>query len=308
VKVRPLANTGYRISEIALGTVELGMEYGFRGSEGYRPPSPADAIRLLRRAFDLGVTLFDTAPTYGASEALIGRAFDNASERPYISTKVIIPEDGLAPGVIAASIESSLRTLRVPAIDLMQIHNATDEMLCREDVLEALYQAQREGKIRWIGVSLDEEGSALRALSTAGIDTIQLPFNLLNQSSRARVFPSAAKSGQSILVRSAYLRGVLTSKIDSIPEKLAALRHFANDAFAVARRETATLAEAALRFCLSFAPVASVIVGVKSISELESNILDAEKGPLSSSTVEALAAFAIEDQTLVNPIHWGALI
>ena len=73
VKSRPLANTGWTVSEIALGTVELGMEYGFRCSAHYSPPFFDDAVALLRRAFDLGITLFDTAPTYGSGEALLPR-------------------------------------------------------------------------------------------------------------------------------------------------------------------------------------------------------------------------------------------
>ena len=308
MKSRPLANTGLTVSEIALGTVELGMEYGFRGSAYYSPPSCDDAVVLLRRAFDLGITLFDTAPTYGSGEALLGRAFDGASDRPCIATKVIVPGDDRAAGLIAASIESSLRSLRVEAIDILQIHNTTVETLEREDVMNALYTAQRLGKVGWLGVSVDNDAPALRALCTEGIKTVQLPFNLLNQSSRSLVFPGAAKSGRSILVRSAYLRGVLTSRLDSIPDKLSELRRFAQDAFAVAQREANTLAEAALRFCLSFAPVASVIIGVKTIAELESNLRDADRGALSPSTVEALAAFAVEDKTLVNPIHWGGLI
>src|SRR5215467_12267683 len=174
--------------------------------------------------------------------------------------------------------------------------------------MNALYRAQRVGKVRWLGVSVDSDVPALRAICTEGIETIQLPFNLLNQSSRSLVFPRAAKSGRSILVRSAYLRGVLTSQLASIPERLFELRGFALDAFAVAQCEADTLAEAALRFCLSFAPVASVIIGVKTIAELESNLRDADRGPLSPSTVQALAAFAVEDKILVNPIHWGALI
>jgi aryl-alcohol dehydrogenase-like predicted oxidoreductase len=284
------------------------MEYGFRCSAHYSPPFFDDAVALLRRAFDLGITLFDTAPTYGSGEALLGRAFDGASDRPHIATKVIVPEGDSAAEMIAASIESSLRSLRVEAIDILQIHNTTVETLEREDVMNALYTAQRAGKVRWLGVSVDDNLPALRALSTAGIETVQLPFNLLNQSSRCLVFPGVAKSGQSILVRSAYLRGVLTSRLNSIPEKLFELRRFAQDAFAVAQCEADTLAEAALRFCLSFAPVASVIIGVKTIAELESNLRDADRGALSPSTVEALAAFAVEDKTLVNPIHWGGLI
>lgn len=284
------------------------MGYGFRGSDGYSPPSPKDAIQLLRRAFDLGITLFDTAPTYGSSESLLGQAFHGASERPCIATKVIVPKDRTAAEIIAASVESSLRNLRVETIDILQIHNMTAGALEREDVLNALTQAQRSGNVRWLGVSVDEEAAALQALFAPSIDTIQLPFNVLNQQFRARVFPTAAKTGQGLLLRSAYLRGVLTSQLDSIPERLSILKQSALRAFTIAQNEAGTLAELALRFCLSFAPVASVIVGVKTMAELESNLRDANKGPLSPPTIEALAGVAVNDQILVNPIHWGALI
>src|SRR5215831_18533046 len=95
MKYRLLGNTGLEVSEIALGTVELGMNYGFRGSTRYQQPEPQEAIRVLHRAVEAGVNLIDTAPSYGAAEELIGEAFSGKSERPYIASKVMIPLDKL---------------------------------------------------------------------------------------------------------------------------------------------------------------------------------------------------------------------
>ncbi len=304
---RPLGCTGLQVSEIALGTVELGMEYGFRGSSHYQPPDAREAIRLLRYAFDSGITLIDTAPSYGAAEALIGRAFAGMANRPLITTKVSIPDDWNLD-VVSASVEASLRTLRTDAIDLLQVHNTSIPILERQEVLGGLEELRRQGKIRHLGASVDHEETAWRALSKNCMETVQTPFNLLNQTMGRRVFRAAAERSRGILIRSAYLRGVLTAELESIPTRLAPLKTAALAAWQVVAGEASTLSEAALRFCLSFPATSAVIVGMRSVAELESNTLAAGKGPLSPETVRELAQFAIEDEKLVNPLNWQDLI
>jgi 1-deoxyxylulose-5-phosphate synthase len=303
---RPLGSTGFQVSEIALGTVELGLQYGFRNSDHYQPPEPGQAIRLLRAAFDLGITLFDTAPTYGTAEELIGRAFGGMSPRPLIATKVIAPIDGNLD-VVTATIENSLRRLRVDTIDLLQVHNTTLPVLRDEDLFDCLEKMRRQGKVRFIGASVNDEETAWMSLSSNSVETLQISFNLLNQGMRNRVLPAALLPPRGVLLRSAYLRGVLTGQLDSIPPRLAALKIAAHAAREIVGSEASTLSEAALRFCLSFPAVSSVIVGIRSEMELEQNLSVSRKGPLSPRTLEELASVAIEDQELVNPIYWKDL-
>ena len=71
---RSLGRTGLRISALALGTVELGMDYGLRVPGAHGRPAAADAVRIIHAALDRGVNLIDTAPIYGAAEALLGRS------------------------------------------------------------------------------------------------------------------------------------------------------------------------------------------------------------------------------------------
>ena len=304
---RPLGCTGLQVSEIALGTVELGMQYGFRGSAHYQPPDPQEAIRLLRSAFDSGITLIDTAPSYGTAEALIGRAFAGMANRPLITTKVIIPDD-CDLDVVTASIETSLRTLQTDAIDLLQIHNTSVPILECQELLDGLEEMRRQGKIRHLGASVDYEETAWRALSKDRIETVQTPFNLLNQRMGRRVFCEAAERNRGVLIRSAYLRGVLTAELESIPARLTPLKTAAQGAWQVMAGQASTLSEAALRFCLSFPATSTVIVGMRSVAELESNTLAAGKGPLSPETLRELAQFAIEDERLINPVNWQDLI
>lgn len=84
IRTRPLGNTGIQVSEVALGTVELGMDYGFRGGSHYHKPDRAAAIRLVRHAVERGVNLIDTAGAYGEAESIIGMALREMPTRPLI--------------------------------------------------------------------------------------------------------------------------------------------------------------------------------------------------------------------------------
>ena len=77
------------VSEIALGTVELGMDYGFRGSGHYAKPDFKDSEALLHAAVEAGINLFDTARAYGEAEAIIGRVLPDLNPRPYVTTKFV---------------------------------------------------------------------------------------------------------------------------------------------------------------------------------------------------------------------------
>lgn len=303
---RPLGSTGIQVSEIALGTVELGMQYGFRGSSHYQPPDPNDAIRLLRAAFDSGITLIDTAPTYGIAEELIGRAFAGMAERPLVATKIMIPADGNLD-TVRSTVENSLRLLRADTIDLLQVHNTNIPILQHELLFSSLEKMRLQGKLRFLGVSVDDEVTAWTGLTTGSVEALQVPFNMLNQGMRRRVFPAALERPRGILIRSAYLRGVLTEQLESIPPQLDALKIAVKSAWEIVGGEVSSLSEAALRFCLSFEAASSVVVGMRSEGELKRNVLVSSKGPLSQRAVEELAAVAIEEETLVNPMYWGDL-
>jgi aryl-alcohol dehydrogenase-like predicted oxidoreductase len=166
--MRPLGRTGLQVSEIALGAVELGMDYGFRGSEGHwRRPEESEAKRLLARALELGINLFDTARAYGDAEEIIGRALPELPARPLLASKVQIRPDGAAEN-FWESLHASLRALQVETIDLLQIHYAPLDLLARDEVFEWFEEARRQGKIRFGGASFYEEPAAFAALDRPG--------------------------------------------------------------------------------------------------------------------------------------------
>lgn len=315
LEYKELGSTGLKVSRIALGTVELGLDYGFRGSRCYTRPEPEDSIRILHRAIDLGINLIDTARTYGTSEELIGKALHGLRKQTVIASKVDIPTAVLAGegekclrNKVLGSIECSLKALKVEAIDLMQIHETDLAILASDVVLKSLEDARQQGKIRFIGASCRNEQIALAALEKESFDVFQVPFNLLNRGMCTQVFSGAKQRRLGLLARSIFLRGVLTDNVNSIPNRLSPLKKAALQALGRCRAEVQSLSEMALRFALAFDEVTSVILGVRSIPELESNIVNSQKGPLSCAHITELCRISVSDSSLMEPQMWSDLI
>jgi aryl-alcohol dehydrogenase-like predicted oxidoreductase len=314
MRYRSLGDTGLKVSEISLGTAEIGLDYGFKGTADYGKPDAKTSIRLLHSALDHGINLIDTARAYGNSEEVIGQAFEGMTSPPYIASKVFLSKDAAQKTFSAlheeifTSIEASLRALRLETLDLLLIHNTALEHLRRTEILACLGEAQQQGKVRFLGASCYGEEAPLAVLKESSFRALQVPFNVLDQTMNHQVFPGAAAQQVGIFVRSAYLRGVLTSQVHSIPERLAPLRSRALQVLAVLDHEVSSLAEAALRFCLSLSTVSSVVIGVKSVAELEGNLADASRGVLPEELMPPLQALSFGDDPIVDPRNWQDLI
>ncbi|HET6961002.1 MAG TPA: aldo/keto reductase, partial [Terriglobia bacterium] len=233
---------------------------------------------------------------------------------PYIASKVFLSKDAAQKTFSAlheeifGSIEASLRALRLERLDLLLIHNTALQHLRRGEILACLEEAQQQGKVRFLGASCYGEEAPLAVLKESSFRALQVPFNVLDQTMNHQVFPGAAAQQVGIFVRSAYLRGVLTSQVHSIPERLAPLRSRALQVLAVLDHEVSSLAEAALRFCLSLSTVSSVVIGVKSVAELEGNLADASRGVLPEELMPPLQALSFGNDPIVDPRSWQDLI
>ena len=312
MKYRPLGRTGLTVSAVSLGTVSLGVEYGINAPGEFGRPDEASALRLLHAAVDRGITLVDTAPAYGESERLIGRAIGR-DPRVIIATKVTPPASRyVVPGFsrtareeIDASLDASRRALGRDALDIVQIHNATGEMVEAAEVADALLEAKRRGVVRFIGASVYGEEAAFAVIRSGQFDVVQVAFNVLDQRMAARVLPAADAAGVGVFVRSAFLKGALTPKAQWLPESLAPLREAAErarDLLAGGRWDS--LPEAAMRFCLSVPRVASVLAGARTSAELDGAIDAEAAGPLAPVLFARAAALALDDEQLLNPSHW----
>ena len=311
---RHLGKTGLRVSCLALGTVELGMDYGIPALDDFGQPSKKEAMTILRRAAEAGINLFDTAPGYGQSEKLIGEALGHKRD-VLVATKVEAPRDeegrlltGLALGrVIVDSLAASRRRVRREVLDIVQIHNVTEEVINRGEVAGILAEVRRKGELRFLGTSVYTVGEALAAIRAGSFDLIQVAYSLLDQRMAEEVFAAAERAGVGLLLRSALLKGTLTRKAESLPDSLSELATAARQARdTLAGGSWDVLPWLALRFCLSAKTAGGVLIGVRTVDELDQAVEAAEAGELSAESVALSRGLALSDERLLNPSLWPA--
>jgi aryl-alcohol dehydrogenase-like predicted oxidoreductase len=315
MKTRALGATGFRSSEIGFGAWAIGGNFW-----GGADDSVSRAALLT--ALDRGVTLLDTALVYGdgRSERLVGEAVRQHGERDRlcIATKVppknlrwpATPDTPLAEAFPAAhlraSVERSLRHLRTEPIDLLQLHVWAEQWLDEPEWHETLSALRRQGKIRWLGVSLNDHQPATGvALVRSGlVDAVQVIFNLFDQSPLDQLLPACMEAKVGVLARVPFDEGSLTGKLSPTtsfaPGDFRA-RYFRKERLnqtvervdklrAALAPYDGDLARAALRFCLSHPAVSSVIPGTRTSAQAVANTAASEVGPLPPELLATLAA------------------
>jgi len=311
---RTLGRTGLSISALALGTVELGIEYGIPlPGEGGRP-SDADGIRIVHTALEGGINYIDTARAYGESERVIGLALADRREDAVLATKARTQgPDGVTfsgPALRAAmltDLDESLRQLKTDWVDIWQIHNVDAALLAQADgVAEIFAEARQAGKVRWTGGSFYGAGLPQTALETDIFDVMQVTYSVLDQRLSDHFLPAAQAQGVGVIVRSVLLKGVLTERGDHLPDRLEALRSRSRQFRQTVAEETdgATPAQAALAFALAHPAIHAALVGVRSLAEVEAALAAATLS-LPPALVEKLAALRLDDENLLNPGTWG---
>ena len=295
------------ISRLSLGTVQFGMPYGLT-----RAKSQGDVDAILDTAAELGISLLDTAPAYGDSEAKIGDALRRRPGHGFrIATKAakLSPEDAATVERMAQALRESLERSRAALgrLDVLQLHQ-TEPWLVRADSLwEAVERLRAQGFFNSFGVSLYEPEDAFEVLERGAgtLDLIQVPFNVLDQRFRPAI-EAAAGRGIGVLARSAFLKGTLTADSASLPPFLAALAPHRERLARHAASAGLTLAEAALAFVAGEPGVSSVLVGVDQPAELRRNAAVLDRLGAAGPIRDALKAMSVTDRTLVDPRLWTA--
>lgn len=309
MELRALGNTDLQISPLGLGTVQLGMPYGIGLPE---PPPEPECIHFLRRAFAAGITFFDTAAAYGRSEELIGRAFAGSASRPVIATKVLLREPGSPTMLrgqalrqqVEASVRRSLQRLGIEAIDLLQIHSVENRFVGPE-ILELIEDLTRRGWVRYWGASTYGEEASLEVLAVPNhLRTLQVAYSALDRRLEKRVFPACRQQGTGLILRSIFLKGVLSERFIFLPPKLQPLRNAAMQLKRIAEEAGIALSELALRFA-AYCPYAHVtLFGSTSFKELEANLAALAAGPLPPEVMAAVDVVEVPDQRLLDPRTW----
>ena len=325
MKYRKLGKTGIEVSEISLGTWQVGGKWG----SGF---NDALAEQIINEAIDDGVNFIDTADVYeaGASEAAVGRVVRSRSEEVFVATKCgrqISPHvnEGYTPEVLRKYVEDSLKNTGMECLDLIQLHCPPTEVYYRPEIFELFDRLKDEGKIKNLGVSIEKIEEGLKAIEYPNVKTVQIIFNMFRQRPLELFFEQAKKKDIGIIVRVPLASGLLTGKFsqDSTFDE-EDHRNFNRDGAAFDKGETFSgvpfnvgleavnelktifpdrenLAPIALRWILDFPEVSCIIPGASKVEHLNSNINAAELPPLTKK--EKVAVNDIYEKYIKKHVH-----
>ncbi|QWU17932.1 Predicted oxidoreductase [Paenibacillus sophorae] len=292
---RTLGRTGLKVSEIGFGAWGIGKTSWIGADD-------QESLKALNRSIELGLNIIDTAQGYGDghSEKLVGQVVREHAGNIYVATKIppinrqwparsgIPVEETFTKEHVISCTEQSLRNLGLEAIDVQQFHVWSDEWIGKGDWLEGVQKLKEQGKIRFFGVSINDyqPSNAIKLIESGLVDTVQVIYNIFEQSPEDVLLPACEKHDIGVIVRVALDEGGLTGKIT--PETIFDKGDFRNHYFKNDRKREVFervqqiaadlnisvdgMAETALRYVLSSPAVSTVIPGMRSVANVERNM------------------------------------
>ena len=316
---RRLGKTGFEISEISLGTWQVGGKWGSEFDHTL-------AESILREAIDRGVNFIDTADVYsdGESEKAVGKAARQAGKRIYVATKCgrqIQPHNnkGYTPAILRGYVEDSIRRLGVECIDLIQLHCPPVEVYYRPEIFGEFEKMKDEGKILNLGVSVEKVEEAMKAIEFDNVTTVQIIYNIFRQRPHERFFAMAREKNVGLIIRVPLASGLLSGKFSASTRFASGDHRFFNrngmmfdkgETFAgvpydaglqaVARLASLLpadipLAHVALRWILMRDEVSCIIPGASSPEQVRTNLEAADLSPLTGRQMTAITEIYEED-------------
>lgn len=300
------------VSEMSLGTVQLGMSYGVANRVGMI--SDEYAVDLVRHALRLGITTFDTAPDYGRSEERLGQGLraSGFSDRVHVVSKLGAPAQ--APlsmddvrAWAGASIRRSLTRLGVARLSCLLVHRYTDLVSGGEALIQVLRELVDSGDVVCAGVSLYHPEELATALRNPVVRAVQIPINVLDQRwQRHGWLDRCADSGVAIFARSVFLQGLLLLAPEEAERKVPGSRPWLKRIGSIARLGGMSVRELALRYVLSLPGISSVVIGAETAGQISENVASFEAADkLDPSLMSELRiAFADIPVEIVSPPMW----
>jgi len=327
MKYRTLGKTSFQVSEISLGTWQVGGKWG-------EPFDEKNAEQVLHTAIDAGINFIDTADVYadGCSERTVAKVVKQRKERVYIATKCgrrLAPHtvESYSPQSLRRFVEDSLKNTGLETLDLVQLHCPPTPVYYRPEVFELFDRLKEEGKVRFLGVSVEKVEEAIKAIEYPNVATVQIIFNIFRQRPKDLFFHLAKERNIGIIVRVPLASGLLTGKFTKETQFNSRDHRLVNrngelfdkgetfsgvpyeigiQAAEELKRQIATperpLALTALRWILDFPEVGCVIPGASRKEQITQNIKASELPPLTSD--EHKRAKELYDKRIRPYVHY----
>lgn len=322
---RKLGKTNFNISEISLGTWQVGGKWGSEFNH-------KSADYILNSAIDKGVNFIDTADVYenGLSETAVGRVVRSRSEKVYVATKCgrqINPHinENYTPEALQKYVEDSLKRTGLEVLDLIQLHCPPTEVYERPEIFGLFERLKEQGKILNLGVSVEKVDEALKSIEFENVTTVQIIFNLFRQRPAELFFKEAAKRNIGIIVRVPLASGLLTGLYHSKTTfEKGDHRQFNRNGEAFDKGETFSginydlglkaveklkalfpnqqnLAPIALQWILQFSEVSCIIPGASKVEQVHSNLSVYDLPNLNSEQIEGMNS--IYEEMIKKEVH-----
>ncbi|MFT8399748.1 MAG: aldo/keto reductase [Lentilactobacillus diolivorans] len=323
MKFRTLGKTGFSISEVSLGTWQLGGKWG-------TPFNQQDADDTLQAAYDHGVNFFDTADGYqgGKSEQAVGR-FVKTHPDVHFTTKIgrkeePLTSDHFSPDNLTRYVDDSLTNMGVDSLDLVLLHCPPMSVYYMPDTFFTLDELKKEGKIKNYGVSVERVEEAIKAMSY-DISAVEIIFNMFRLRPADLFFDLAKKNNIGVLARVPLASGLLTGKFTAdtrfAPEDHRTTNRngqlfdkgetFSGVDYLTGvkaanelkqRLGTDNLAATALRFILMYDAVSAVIPGASNPTQIDRNTTAADLPALTTEQMQIVKD--VYDKYIKNPVAY----
>ncbi len=298
---------GYSISELTLGTVQLGLSYGINNAGGM--PSYEEASDILNTAIDGGIVSFDTAKAYGKSEEVLGRFFTENTYPKTLITKVVF-EDTDASEVknkLFNDVKDSLKKLGLSKLPLVMLHHEYDLDIYGKVLTDALKDLKGEGLVESVGISFSDKSKLIEYTDPTLFDCIQISANMFdNAEIRNGKIKELSQMGVSVFIRSVYLQGLFFMDTNKLPEVLQCAKPTLDKLHILAKENNMSMAEMALTYMRGVDGVTSLVLGCDNSKQLKES-MSLFNLPLLSDCVQSKIMEISEEvpSIVIRPWEWN---
>jgi aryl-alcohol dehydrogenase-like predicted oxidoreductase len=287
------------VRRLALGTVQLGLDYGATNRHGM--PSAAEAAAIVEMALAVGIDTIDTAAAYGHAERLLGEILPPDSSVRIVTKIACSSED--EPERLRGAVMRSLERLRRSSVDAVLLHDASllAGAVARR-IADEIRALRDEGLAQRIGVSVDSLDQLQCAAQLLDLNLVQLPLSVLDQRFHTSGWlERLSQRGVEIHARSIFLQGILITPVDALPPYFLPIAQKLRDFECDMRKLGCDRMVGCLSFALQQALVQRIVIGVNSRAELAQVLSAAERG---GQLVADFSGYATEDESMLAPWCW----
>jgi aryl-alcohol dehydrogenase-like predicted oxidoreductase len=286
------------MSNLALGTVQFGLNYGVSNLAGQ--PSSIEVQNIVKCAFENQISILDTAMTYGASEKILG---DCGVSKFHIVTKLppLDSFENLTPNTLFTLVEDSLKRLKIDKIYGLLMHRSSDLTGPRGTLIyDVIQNLKDEGKLINFGVSIYDPQSLEKIMDNYKVDLVQAPINVLDRRMEESGWLKKLHDAHiEVHSRSTFLQGLLLMRLDNLPARFKRWSHIFSSWNEFLKKNKVSALDACLSYPLSLTEISNVIVGVQTRKEIEELIkLERKLTRLDTSFMSC------NDLNLVDPSRW----